>query len=57
VPEWQRELNREGAATYFYIVAQRGLRGEDLNLRPSGYEAKIGPLRSASQEYEIIHNH
>jgi integrase len=34
-----------------------GLRGEDLNLRPSGYEAKIGLFRLATQRYEIIHNH
>ena len=33
------------------------LRGEDLNLRPSGYEAKIGPFRLTSQRHEIIHNH
>jgi hypothetical protein len=33
------------------------LHGEDLNLRPSGYEAKIGPSRLTSQRHEIIHNH
>jgi len=40
-----------------FIEAFRQLRGEDLNLRLSDYEAKTGPFRLATQRHEIIHNY
>jgi hypothetical protein len=32
------------------------LRGEDLNLRPSGYEEQFAHFRAATQHIEITHN-